>query len=80
MTLNKNIVCGPLHSLSEYMQQSRYSLFYQLASMCYNKVVSTSRDEHRLHAANMMSRVKHRVSRCLRGLGHTRGLGGENTL
>ena len=49
-------------------------------ALCYNKVVSTLRDEQRLHAASMRAGVKHRVSECLRGLGHTKGLGSKNTL
>ena len=48
-------------------------------ALCYNKVVSTLRDEQRLHAASMRAGVKHRVSECSRGLGNTRGLGSKNT-
>ena len=47
---------------------------------CYDKAVSTSKGECELCAASMRSRVKLRVSECLRGLGHTRGLDSENTL
>ena len=48
------------------------------ATMCYNKVVSASRDECGLHTTSTRLRVKLRVSRCSRGLGHARGLGSEN--
>ena len=51
-----------------------------LVSLCYDKAVSTSRGERRLHAASARSRVKLRVSRCSRGLGHARGLSSKNTL
>ena len=48
-------------------------------SDCYDKAVSASRGERGLRAASTRLRVKLRVSGCLRGLGHARGLGSENT-
>ena len=71
-------------SLIEYIRNMQQSSLYNYRAIyllclyqivnqsvnCHNKAVSASRDECGLYAASTRSRVKLRVSRCLRGLRH----------